>query len=281
VVDALAGAVLATPGAHLLDRHSDADHNRTVLTFAGDPQAVSAAVFAAARVAVERIDLTQHQGVHPRMGAVDVVPFVPMRSTALPDAAEVARGLGQRVAAELQVPVYLYGAATGLGRSPELRAYRGDGFESLLALGDRLPAPDFGPHRLHPTAGAVAVGARPPLVAFNVMLASGDLDVARRLARQLRESSGGMPGVQALGLWLEAHRAAQVSMNLLDPAHTTLAAVLAALRAGAHALSVELASAELVGLVPVAALAGLEGDPLPGLPGPGDTIESRLAAAGL
>lgn len=281
MVDALADAVVATPGTHLLDRHSDVDHNRSVLTFAGDPEAVSAAAFAAAAVAVERIDLTRHDGVHPRMGAVDVVPFVPFGQTAMEVAVDVARRAGARLGAELQVPVYLYGAAAAPGRPPELRAYRRDGFEDLLALGDRVQPPDFGPGRLHPTAGAVVVGARPPLVAFNVLLASADLDVAMRLARRLRESSGGMPGVQALGLWLEARDATQVSTNLLDLTTTPIAAVLAALRAGALEEGVELTSAELVGLVPAAALAGLEGDPLPGLPGPGDTVESRLSAAGL
>ncbi len=215
------------------------------------------------------------------MGAIDVVPLVPLAGVTLGGAADAARGLGARLAAELGLPVWLYGAAAVPGRHSDLRTIRGDGFEAMLAQEERIEPPDFGPHRLHPTAGAVAVGARPPLIAFNVLLNTDRLEVARRLARRVRESSGGLPAVQALGLLLESRNAAQVTMNLLDHRRTGIAAVLARLRQAAAEEEVELAQAELVGLAPAEALEGLEGDPLPGLPGPGETIEARLTAAGL
>ena len=214
------------------------------------------------------------------MGAVDVVPLVPLRNTTLAAAADGAREVGARIGADLGVPVWLYGAAAATGRG-SLRSIRGDGFEALLAQGARLPRPDFGPARLHATAGGVAVGARHPLIALNVLLDTDRLEVARRLARRVRESSGGLPAVQALGLRLETRNAAQVSMNLLDHRRTGIAAVLTQLRLAATEERIELSQAELVGLAPADALAGLEGDPLPGLPGPMQTIEARLAAAGL
>lgn len=285
VVDALCDAVTAT-GAQLLDRHSDPDHNRSVLTLAGPAETVAEAAFGAATVAVERIDLTEHRGAHPRMGAVDVIPFVPLdwidnragddAGGGLSEAAEIARQVGARIGAELGVPVYLYGAAAAPGSAADLRTIRGDGFEALLAIGEGLPPPDFGPSRLHPTAGAVAVGARMPLVAFNVILSNSRLAVARRIAARIRESSGGLPEVQAIGIWLDEREAAQVSMNLLDYRETGIAKVLGHLRTAADEEGVELKSAELVGLAPAEALTGLADDPLPGMPGMGQSIEARL-----
>jgi glutamate formiminotransferase len=277
----VADAVRSIAGAHLLDRHSDVDHNRGVLTIAGAPAAVVDAAFAAAAVAVARIDLTRHVGLHPRMGAVDVIPMVPLEGAIMADAVTAARGLGARIGAELAVPAWLYGEAAAPGRPVELRAIRGDGFEALREAGGSLRAPDFGPPRLHPTAGGVAVGARPALVAFNVTLDSDDIEVARRLARRVRQSSGGLPAVQALGLRLESQGVAQVTMNLLDHRRSGIAAVLAELMAAAAGEGVALARAELVGLAPAEALAGLDGVDLPGLPTSDDSIEARLAKAGL
>lgn len=279
VVDKLCAAVDLQTGSWLLDRHSDPDHNRSVLTIAGIPAAVSAATFAAATTAVELIDLRRHQGVHPRMGAVDVVPLVPLGDTPLEACVELAQGLGARLGAKLEIPVYLYGAAALRGHPDALNQLRGEGFESLLALGERLPTPDFGPPRLHPSAGAVAVGARPPLIAFNLILRSGGAQGARRLARRLRGTSGGLPGVQALGLWLESREAAQVSMNLLDYRTTGLAQVLDRALDEAETEGIEIDSGELVGLLPAAALKDLDRFDLAGLPGPGSTIEARLAIA--
>ncbi|MGB2938754.1 MAG: glutamate formimidoyltransferase [Candidatus Dormiibacterota bacterium] len=281
VVDELAAMVEAVAGVRLLDRHSDVDHNRSVLTFAGPPEAVAEAAFRTAEVAVKRTDLGQHRGAHPRMGAVDVIPMVPLGRASLEDAAEAARVVAQRIGEELEVPVWLYGAAAAPGRPAELRAIRGDGFEALLALGDKLPAPDFGPRSLHPAAGGTAVGARLPLVAFNVVLDTDRVDVAKRLAQAVRASSGGLPGVQALGLMLPARGRAQVTMNLLDHRRTRISAVLERLRQAAAAEGVGLSEAELVGLAPAEALLGLEDDDLPGLPTAADSIEARLAESGL
>jgi glutamate formiminotransferase len=232
-------------------------------------------------VAVRLIDLHHHTGVHPRMGAADVVPFVPLRGATLGDAAALARALAGRVGEELAVPAYLYGAAAAAGRPTELRAIRGRGWEAMVAAGDAVAPPDAGPRLPHATAGATAVGARLPLVAFNVLLNSDSLETARRLARQVRASSGGLPAVQAMGVVLASAGAAQVSMNLLDHATTNPARVLRELRRLAEVEGVEVVRAELVGLLPAAALAGIEDDGLAGLPGAGDTIEARLAAAGL
>ncbi|HEV3230732.1 MAG TPA: glutamate formimidoyltransferase [Candidatus Dormibacteraeota bacterium] len=276
VVAALVGAV-QVPGVRLLDRHGDADHNRTVLTLAGPPAPLAEAAFRLAEAAVQNIDLTRHRGAHPRMGAIDVIPFVPLGG-AMPECVELARGLARRLGGELGLPAYLYGAAAEPGRPAGLAQIRDGGFERLLALGDALPAPDFGPARLHPTAGAVAVGARPPLIAFNVVLEGVDLAGAARIARALRASGGGLAAVQAIALPLASRGAVQVSMNLLDHGVTSLAEVVARLRTLTAGEGGDVVEAELVGLIPAAALRGLDDDPLPGLPGRERTIEARLGA---
>jgi len=278
VIEGLRTAASGHAGAHLLDTHSDPDHNRSVLTIAGEPDAVVSAAFAAARAAVRLIDLRQHNGVHPRMGAVDVIPLIPIEDETLDGCANRARGLARRVGEELGVPVYLYAAAAKAGRPSGLADIRGRGFEALLALGDALPQPDFGPRRLHPSAGAVAVGARPPLIAFNVLLRDTDVAAARRIAARVRPSGGGLPGVQALGLWLESRNAAQISMNLHDTKATTMAVALGRVRELAHDEKVTVAECELVGLAPESALQGLAGDSTPGVPGRDHSIEARMRA---
>lgn len=276
VVAALRAAIEGVAGCCLMDVHSDRDHNRSVFTFAGSPAAVEAAAVALSEVAMERVDLRRHEGAHPRMGAIDVVPFVPWQGIGMAECTALAERVGRRLAEELALPVYLYGAAARAGRPSSLVQIRRGGFEALTAAG-RLPLPpDYGPASAHLSAGAVAVGARKPLVAFNVLLDTDDLDLARRVARAVRESSGGLPAVQALGMLLPSRSRAQVSMNLLDHERTSIQAVLASVRTAAAADGANVVEAELVGLAPAAALAGLDPEDLAGLPGPDRSIEARL-----
>lgn len=275
MIDRLVAAVAGTPGCCVLDVHSDPDHNRSVLTFAGPPAAAAAGALALAAAAFQLLDLREHEGVHPRIGAIDVVPFVPLGGTSMARCVALAREVAASVAGAQGAPVYLYGEAAGPGRPRTLVELRAGGFEALVAGGLRLP-PDFGPGIPHPTGGAVAVGARNPLIAFNVLLASDDPAVARRVARTIRESSGGLPAVQALGLYLPRRGSAQVSMNLLDHRRTSLAGLVSALRDAARLEGTEVRSAELVGLLPAAALDGLDLLDLPGLPDGSRTIEHRL-----
>lgn len=270
-----------------MDVHSDPDHNRSVLTFAGTAPVVSDAARALAREAIRLIDMRQHRGVHPRIGAIDVIPFAPLAGANLDLCVQVARSTGEAIAAAHGIPVYLYGAAAPYGQDRTLAALRKGGFEALNADGlsadgfsaDGLRfAPDFGPPVAHPSAGAVSVGARGPLIAFNVLLETEDVEVARRVARAVRESSGGLPGVQALGLFLPGQGYAQVSMNLLDFRRTSLADLLDAVGEAARRAGTRVSTAELVGLAPEAALAGLEPGKLPGIPDRSFSIESRLAA---
>lgn len=255
VIDAIAKAVVSVPGVHLLDRSSDADHNRSVLTFAGEADPVSAAMESAVAVAVDRIDLAAHEGQHPRIGAVDVVPFVPIGDTSMEECIELAKRFGQRVADRFGIPVYLYARAASRAERTVLADIRRPQFEGLR---DQIAQPgwepDFGPARLHPRAGAMAVGARPFLIAYNIELDSSELELARRIAHRIRERSGGLPRVQALGLWLEERGRAQVSMNLLDFTVTPLWQVWEAVEGLAAAQGVAIRQSELVGLVPEAAL---------------------------
>ncbi len=251
VVERLAAAVTSVPGVALLDRHSDPDHHRSVLTFAGSPAAVSEAAFRAVALAVERIDMRRHEGVHPRVGAADVVPFVPLRGATMADCVALGERLGERLARELDLPIYLYAAAA---RRPErawlpwLRQPRFEGLAGALATPER--APDLGPPRPHPSAGATVVGARGLLLAFNLDLASNDLAVARRIARTIRESSGGMKGVQARGLTLPLQGRVQVTTNLLDLASSGPGKVFAEVERLAQGAGTRVAACELVGLMP-------------------------------
>ncbi|MGZ6260324.1 MAG: glutamate formimidoyltransferase, partial [Candidatus Limnocylindrales bacterium] len=255
VVDALADAVAATPGVHLLDRTSDVDHNRSVLTFAGPSQPVMDAMEAAVRVALARIDMEHHEGQHPRIGAVDVIPFVPLGETTMAECVEMARTFGARLAGEFGLPVYLYAQAATRPDRVVLADLRRPQYEGLKELiGQHGREPDFGPARLHPRGGAVAVGARPFLIAYNINLAARDVDLAKRIAHRVRERSGGLPRVQALGLDLEDLGCAQVSMNLLDFSVTPIWLVWETVRDLAAAEGVELRESELIGLAPLASL---------------------------
>jgi glutamate formiminotransferase / 5-formyltetrahydrofolate cyclo-ligase len=278
VVDRLATAVTGTAGVHLLDRTSDASHNRTVLTMAGEAEPVTAALEAAIAVAVEAIDMEVQRGEHPRIGAVDVVPFVPLGETTLDDCVGIARAFAARVADRFAIPVYLYGRAATRPDRTRLADVRRGQYEGLRdAIGsDPDRRPDFGPARTHPRAGAVAVGARPFLIAYNINLASTDLELAKRIARIVRQSSGGLPAVQASGFRLDDPDCAQVSMNLLDTNLTPLWRVWEAVGAEADAAGIELAESELIGLAPLAAFIAVADH----VGAPADApIEERLAAA--
>jgi glutamate formiminotransferase len=255
VIDAIASRVEETPGAYLLDRTSDSDHNRSVLTVAGAPDAVTSAMEAAMEEAIERIDMRRHEGQHPRIGAVDVIPFVPLGETSIGECIELARDFGRRVAERFELPVYLYARAALRPDREVLADIRRPQYEGLRDLISRAEhVPDFGPPRLHETAGAVAVGARPFLIAYNINLDSRDLELARSIARRVRERSGGLPRVQALGLYLQDLDCVQVSMNLLDHTVTPMWKVWEAVREAARAEGVEPRESELIGLCPLAAL---------------------------
>jgi glutamate formiminotransferase len=248
----IVAAVRAIEGARILGLHTDRDHNRSVLTLAGEEDAVLEAAVALAEACVSEIDLSSQTGEHPRMGALDVLPFVPLEGATLEDAARLARLAGKRIGA-LGVPVYLYEAAATAPHRRNLADVRRGGYDGLAArLGDRLWQPDFGPPELDPRKGAVAVGARPFLVAFNAYLDTEDVGVAKAVARKVREREGGLAGVKALGL--EVGGRAQVSMNLTNLEETPIPIALEAVRSAAaeHGASVE--STELVGLAPLEAI---------------------------
>jgi glutamate formiminotransferase len=255
VVDKLAAAVETVPGAHLLDRTSDASHNRSVLTIAGETAPVLEALERTVAVAVAEIDMETHTGEHPRIGAVDVVPFVPLAGATMADCIDLARAFGERVADRFGIPVYLYGEAATSPSRQRLADVRRGQYEGLKAqIGEPGREPDFGPARIHARAGAMAVGARPFLIAYNINLDSRDLELAKRIARRIRESSGGLPRVQANGFWIDELDRAQVSMNLLDFRTTPLWLVWEAVRSEAAEDGVHLAESELIGLAPLAAL---------------------------
>jgi glutamate formiminotransferase / 5-formyltetrahydrofolate cyclo-ligase len=248
----IVAAVRGTGGVRVLGLHSDPDHNRSVLTFAGEEEAVLEAAGALAEACASEIDLAAQAGEHPRMGSLDVLPFVPLEGATLEDAARLARRAGERIGA-LGFFVYLYEAAATAPHRRNLADVRRGGYEGLGArLEDPLWQPDYGPREFDPHKGAVAVGARPFLVAFNAYLDTDDVEVARTVARQVRERDGGLPGVKALGLKVEGR--AQVSMNLTDLEKISMPAALEAVRAAAaeHGASVE--STELVGLAPLEAV---------------------------
>jgi len=255
VMDAIQAAASDVEGARVLDRHADAVHNRMVLTIAGTPGPVAEAAFRAVRRAAELIDLEKHRGVHPRIGATDVLPFVPLGATSMDICTELAVRVGRRIAAELDIPVYLYAEAARSAQRRRLPDIRRGEYERLKTeIGsDPSVAPDFGPARVGP-AGATVVGARRPLIAYNVTLATRDLGVAQSIARQIRESSGGLPAVQARGFRTALPDVVQVSMNLLDTRRTSMWIVFERIREEARLRGVGVLESELVGLAPAEAL---------------------------
>jgi glutamate formiminotransferase len=252
-----AAAVTATAGVRLADVHADPDHHRSVFTFLGRPAAVAAAALALADAVLAEVDMREHHGIHPRMGALDVVPFVPLTGMTMDQAAALAHQTGRALARRHRLPVYYYGHAARRPERQGLRELRHGEYEGLAErLGGDEGRPDDGPARFEPRSGAVLVGARDVLIAYNVWLAGDDLDAARAIARTVRTSGGGLPAVQALGLPLASRRRAQVSMNLLDYRVTPLPAVFDRVRAEAARVGVLVDRAELVGLAPRAAFAG-------------------------
>ena len=280
VVRAAVEAIEAVPDVRVLDWSSDASHNRSVITMAGEAGPLRAAVLRLFEVAVERIDLRRHSGIHPRIGAVDVVPFVPLGGVSMEACIELAHATGREVAERLQVPILLYEAAATAPARRRLEHVRRGQFEGLAArLAQPVWAPDYGPRRPHPTAGATAIGARGPLVAFNVDLASRDLDAARRIAGTVRASGGGLPHVKAMGVRLSSspQGTVQISMNLTDYRTTPLSTVLERVTLEADREGLEIAGTELVGLVPREAIDGSAG----GGPGVGRPRPRREAATRL
>jgi len=277
VVDRLAAAIETVHDVYLLDRTSDASHNRSVFTLAGEHGPVQDALEQLVATAIHEIDMASHVGEHPRIGAVDVIPFVPLAATTMDDCVELAHGFGRRIAERFDLPVYFYANAARRPERVKLADVRRGQYEGLREeVSQHGREPDAGPSRLHPSAGAVAVGARPFLIAYNINLASTDVELAKRIARRVRESGGGLPRVQANGFWIEELRRAQVSMNLLDFAVTPLWLVWDTVRDVAAEDGVELAESELIGLAPLASMlavadrAGAR---------PEETIERRLAQA--
>lgn len=259
VVEEIVRAVRAIDGVTLLDHSRDETHNRSVVTFAGAAEPVVKAATAAVGRALELIDMEKQTGAHPRIGAVDVIPFVPLGATRMEECVDLARRFGEQVARTFELPVYLYGEAALRPERRRLADVRKGQYEGLREEIGVNPErdPDYGPKRMHPRGGAVAVGARKPLIAFNVNLATDDLSIARRIAETIRESSGGMPAVQAMAVLLEnpgEPRYAQVSMNLVDWERTGIAAVVDEIRRLARRSGVEIDHCELIGLAPAGAL---------------------------
>ena len=256
VIAKIAAAIEREKDAWVLDVHSDADHNRSVVTFVATPETVVAAAVRAIEKASELIDLRHHTGAHPRIGAADVVPFVPLRGVTMEECVEFAHAAGAQIARELNIPVYFYERAARTPERVRLERVRRKGFEELretISIDDSR-MPDEGARRVHERAGACAVGARKILIAFNVNLKSDDVETARRIARRVRESGGGLPSVKALGIFLKRRNQAQVSMNLTDYETTGMKEAFDAVEREAANEGVEIATSEIVGLVPEAAL---------------------------
>jgi len=262
VIAGLANVITATPGVRLLDQTSDADHNRSVFTFAGDPDAVERAALALIDASFAVIDMRGHKGEHPRLGAVDVVPFVPLAGVTMDECVAIARRVGAAVAAKHDVPVFYYAKAATRPERVRLPDIRKPEYEGLAEYLETTHVPDAGPRVLHASAGAIGIGARPPLIAFNIELDTTDLKLAQRIAKEIRESSGGLPAVQAKGFMLSDPPRAQVSMNLLDHTVTSLPTVWAAVESRATAAGVRILRGELIGLIPLEAALAAAGSAL-------------------
>ncbi|MFQ5790161.1 MAG: glutamate formimidoyltransferase [Acidobacteriota bacterium] len=255
LISSIAEAFGSTPGVILLDVSSDATHNRSVLTAIGEPSALEEASLRLFQSAIDKIDLGMHRGAHPRIGAVDVLPFVPVEGVTMKDCVELARRVGEKVAERFRLPIFLYEEAAVRRDRSDLAAIRKGQFEGLA---EKMKAPfwkpDFGPAAPHPTAGAAAVGARIPLIAYNVILGTDRIEVAQAIAKRVRHSGGGLPYVKALGIGLEESGRVQVSMNLTDYRRTPLHLAFEAVRVEAERRGVPVLSSEIVGLAPMDAL---------------------------
>ncbi|MBQ4423163.1 MAG: glutamate formimidoyltransferase [Clostridia bacterium] len=254
LVEEFADVVRAVPGVTLIDYSSDASHNRSVFTFLGDPDQVMEAAFRFAKLAVEKIDLRVHEGEHPRMGAVDVIPFVPIRDMDMQECVERSKVLAERIASELDLPVFLYEESASAPHRKNLAAIRKGQFEGMAEkVLEEQWHPDFGGNRIHPSAGVVAVGARQPLIAFNINLDTSDVSIAKKIAKIIREKDGGFRAVKALGVMLEERNIAQVSINMCDYKQTPLYRVLEFVRFEAARYGVHVVGTEIIGLAPMMA----------------------------
>ena len=283
VIGGMAAELGAISGLALLDYSSDVSHNRSVFTLAGDVRALETAVMTLAARVIDAVDLRTQRGAHPRIGALDVVPFIPLRATTMSTCVDLAQTVGRALAERFSLPIYLYEEASAHPARRRLEDIRRGGFEGL-ALKMTKPewAPDFGPAFPHPTAGATVVGARPFLIAFNVNLATDRLDVARHIAATIRERHGGLPCVKALGLALPERQIVQVSMNLTDFTRTPVHVAFDAVRAQAAAMGVDVRESELIGLMPRAALSDTTPEHLRLRHfSPNQILEERLARFGL
>jgi glutamate formiminotransferase len=260
IVERLANAVRTTSGVRLLDHSSDASHNRSVFTLVGDYEPLKRAMMALYREAIPAIDLRTHHGEHPRVGAVDVVPFVPIEGATMEDCVRLAKEVGAAVAGEFNVPVFLYEDASNSPQRRNLEDIRRGEFEGLAAkMSLKEWAPDFGPATPHPSAGASVIGARMPLIAYNINLNTDRLDVAKKIAAAIRQSSGGLRYVKAMGVKLEDRNLAQVSMNLTNYEKTPIFRVFELVKREAERYGVSVLESEIVGLVPAAALVDAAG----------------------
>lgn len=253
VVKAIVDAIDGVSGVKVVDWSMDADHNRSVVTFIGEPEDVRKAMLAGARVAVELVDLTKHKGEHPRVGAIDVIPLVPIREMTMADAVALSYEIGKDIADHLAIPVYFYERSAVMRHRANLADVRKGGFESLAKTGliDGRE-PDLGPAQLHPTAGAVVIGARGPLIAFNVNLSTDDLHAAKAIAakiRKVRDHGEALPGVKALAVHLKSRNLAQVSTNITLPHQVSIYDVYAFVEREARALGVEILESELIGVI--------------------------------
>ncbi len=262
VIDRLAKSIGDVGGVRLLDQTSDVDHNRSVFTFAGDADAVTAAAHALITAAFLEIDMRSHKGEHPRLGAVDVVPFVPLAGVTMEECVAIAHRFGHEVAERHKIPVYFYARAATRPERVRLPDIRKPQYEGIAALMATTHVPDAGPAVLHAKAGAIVIGARPPLIAFNIELDTADVKIAKRIAKEIRESSGGLPAVQALGFELTDPPRAQVSMNLLDTTQTSLARVWREVERRANDAGVRILRGELIGLLPLDAALQVTADAL-------------------
>ena len=284
VIEKLKGTLASVQGVALLDEHRDGDHHRCVLTVAGSVESIEESAFSVVARASELIDLKHHMGQHPRLGACDVLPFVPLSGSTMEQCVRLAHRVGARIGRDLRIPVFLYEEAGERPFRKHLEQIRKGGLEALRQrmATDRDWAPDFGPAEPHPTAGVIVVGARNPLVAFNVLLQSHDVSLAREIARTIRASNGGLPAVKAIGLELKSQGYVQVSMNLTDYHQTPVHVAFEAVKRAATLKGVAVVKSELVGLVPQEARAQTEGHDLQiDALTQEQTLEHRLGQCGL
>jgi glutamate formiminotransferase len=258
VIDAIIAEIKAVDGVRFLDHTYDHDHNRAVLTFVGPPEPMKAAVFAAVAKAAELIDMEKHSGEHPRIGATDVVPFIPIKNMTIDECVALARELGEKIANELQIPIFLYEAAATREDRRNLAKVRKGQYEGLKDAIQTDPSrkPDFGPSKMHPSAGATVIGARMPLIAYNVNLDTNDLELAKRIAVTIRERDGGFKNVKALGLEIKEKGIVQVSMNLTNYKVTPVYVVYDKIKELAEEAGVTVLESEVIGMIPLEAMVG-------------------------